>query len=84
MDLGVEDKDNQVYQVTPLSVPWFPQGTVPDGPGHLFVMFLVAFVQVLPHNAFLFSFAPRSILKNCPFFISISGCPCNLLVLSWD
>ena len=29
-----------------LSVPWFPQGTVPDGPGHLFVMFLVAFVQV--------------------------------------
>jgi len=47
MDSGVEDKDNQVYQVTPLSVPWFPQGTVPDGPGHLFVMFLVAFVQVL-------------------------------------
>ena len=36
------------------SVPWFPQGTVPDGPGHLFVMFLVAFVQVLPHNAPLF------------------------------
>ena len=39
-----------------LSVPWFPQGTVPDGPGHLFVMFLVAFVQVtqnikkLPNN----------------------------------
>ena len=32
-----------------LSVPWFPQGTVPDGPGHLFVMFLVAFVQV-PHD----------------------------------
>jgi len=46
MDSGViEEKENQVYQVTPLSVPWFPQGTVPDGPGHLFVMFLVAFVQ---------------------------------------
>ena len=33
-----------------LSVPWFPQGTVPDGPGHLFVMFLVAFVQVVHYN----------------------------------
>jgi len=46
MDSGGGGDEKEVYQVTPLSVPWFPQGTVPDGPGHLFVMFLVAFVQV--------------------------------------
>jgi len=71
---GIEEKENQVYQVTPLSVPWFPQGTVPDGPGHLFVMFLVAFVQVTQNIR-------ASKQQNSKKF---SGCPCHLLVLGWD
>ena len=69
------DVDNQVYQVTPVrlvlcihilvtplppSVPWFPQGTVAEGPGHMFVLFLVAFVQVgatICHQYFTLKFA---------------------------
>ena len=45
--------------------------------------FLSCFLWLLC-RCFLIMLPCLSILKNCPSFISNSGCPCNLLGLSWD